>query len=260
MKTVKSIKIPHFNTINIIANKNLMSTAYHITSKQKFYLCEPALKKHLENDWFDQKFWLNQGRLLGANPGRGSAWTIKSEHGKWVLKHYYRGGFFARINRDRYFWTGLNKTRAFKEFRILELLQKLGLPAPKPIAARAEKKALFYRTDLIISHIQHQFTFAGMIIEKQLTNRTWHLIGKTIARFHQHNIYHSDLNAHNILINKDNIYLIDFDKCKQLKQSGKWKMENIKRLKRSVDKISGLSTQETLRESWSKLLEGYNSL
>ena len=70
-----------------------------------------------------------------------------------MLRHYRRGGFIARLSRDRYVWTGEARVRAFAEWRLLELLTERGLPVPKPIAARYQRSGLLYRCDLITQRI-----------------------------------------------------------------------------------------------------------
>lgn len=218
---------------------------------------------------------MNQGRLLGANSGRGSTWVIKSEWGKWVLRHYFRGGLYAKINRDRYFWTGLKNTRAHKEYQLLNKIHKLNLPSPKPIAALIIKKGLFYRNDLIMEHIQHKMTFAQGLSNDYLNNKhpdntqkkedhtldieTWHRIGETIAKYHQNGIYHSDLNAHNILLNNEQVFVIDFDKGETRKIKKYWQQDNMNRLKRSIEKISNHNCDAQLNKQWQTLLAGYHA-
>ena len=231
-----------------------------VINSNQWVLLKSSLKEHINKQWFDKDYWLAQGRLLGANSGRGSAWTIKSEHGKWVLRHYYRGGLFGKLIKDSYFWIGLNKTRSFQEFRILQELKDKQLPAPEPIAAHVVKKGLFYRTDLIMSHIPHEMTFAQLIQECIDDVDCWQLIGKTIAQFHQQGIYHSDLNTHNILLDKNRAYLIDFDKAQVMKRGGNWQQANLNRLKRSIHKVSSLSCDVELKSQWRALMTGYESL
>ena len=230
-----------------IKNKN----SWIITSNKDF--------KEIDDQWFTQDYWMNQGRLLGANSGRGSTWVVKSEWGKWVLRHYFRGGLYAKLSRDSYFWTGLNNTRAYQEFKLLAHMQQLDLPCPKPIAALVSKKGLFYRNDIIMSHIQHDHTFATGLSDNNLSTSTWAKIGQTIAQFHQHGIYHSDLNAHNILINDatGEVFIIDFDKGMVKSPQKSWRQENLNRLKRSIEKITGLSCNTDLTAPWQALLDAY---
>lgn len=203
---------------------------------------------------------MNQGRLLGANSGRGSAWVIKSEWGKWVLRHYFRGGLYAQISRDRYFWTGLKNTRAYQEFELLHHIQQLNLPSPEPIAALISKQGMYYRNDLIMSHLQHEHTFAQSLLQQTPPITTWQSIGHTIASYHQHGIYHSDLNAHNILLNETKntqVYLIDFDKGAIKTLNTSWQQDNLNRLKRSIEKISKKSCDNEFNTEWKALVNAY---
>ena len=230
-----------------------------INKKNLSIITTDELKDEVNHHWFEQDYWMNQGRLLGANSGRGSTWVIKSEWGKWVLRHYFRGGLYAKLNQDRYFWTGLNNTRAFKEYRLLHELQNLNLPSPKPVAAMVIKRGPLYRNDLIMQHIQHKMTFAQAINEpSELNLDNWQQIGQTIARYHQNGIFHSDLNAHNILLDDKQVFLIDFDKGEIRTPNTQWQNKTMNRLKRSIEKVSNSSCDTQLSNQWQSLLEGYH--
>src|ERR1700733_14304355 len=83
---------------------------------------------------FDPQFWQNRSQLAAVDGGRGAAWFV-GPSGHWVLRHYRRGGFAARISRDLYWWNGEAAVRSFAEWRLLELLFARGLPVPRPVAA-----------------------------------------------------------------------------------------------------------------------------
>ena len=214
----------------------------------------------IEVDWFEQSFWLNQGRLLGANSGRGTAWVIKSETGKWVLRHYFRGGLYAKlVSKDRYFWTGIDDARAISEYKLLDHMNRLNLPCPKPIAARVLRKGLWYRNDLIMEHIRHEHTFAQYLATPDDNIDIWNGIGAVIKKFHNKGIFHADLNANNILLTDEKIYLIDFDKGKIKKPQIHWQMANLNRLRRSIEKESGKSCDNELKQQWLALTTSYEN-
>ncbi len=225
-------------------------------NKNQWIMTSAEVSEQVSEHWFTQAYWLNQGRLLGSNSGRGTAWTIKSEWGKWVLRHYLRGGLYAKINRDSYLWTGLKNTRAAKEYTLLNTLQELNLPSPKPIAALVVKHGLFYKNDLIMENILHEQTFAKALLTSTEID-VWRNIGKTIAQYHANGIYHSDLNAHNILLMKNQVYLIDFDKGDQRRIHPSWQTKNIMRLKRSIEKITQQSCDHALQKQWQALMDAY---
>lgn len=232
----------------------------HINQKNnRWIICDPTLKDEVEEQWFEQKYWMNQGRLLGASSGRGAAWIIKSEWGKWILRHYFRGGLYAKFNKDQYLWTGIKNTRAYREFQLLAQIQNCGLPSPKPMAALVVKKGLYYRNDLIMEHLKHERTLAQSLLADPLPLEQWQRIGALIAQYHQQGIYHSDLNAHNILLDEAQIHLIDFDKGSQKPPNKSWQQSNLQRLQRSIEKVSGQSCEKEMSAAWQALINGYQS-
>lgn len=209
-------------------------------------------------EWFDQGYWKREERIVGANSGRGSAWTVRSDYGEWVLRHYFRGGFAAKLGKDRYLWTGLEKTRAFREFRLLAQMREQGLAVPNPVAARVVKSGLAYRCDLIMECISHEMTFSKWLNSPGLDRgEQWAKVGESVARFHSCNIYHADLNTHNILIAKDKVYVIDFDRGAVMSSGGVWQRQNLDRLRRSVEKVTGKSCDAELTDGWQMLEAAY---
>lgn len=228
-----------------------------IKIKNQWFLYHDDLNSKPNENWFDAQYWSIQGRLLGTYSGRGSVWIIKSDLGKWVLKHYYRGGLYARISRDKYFWSGLQNTRAVSEFNLLQYMYKRGLPCPKPIAVRVKKTGLFYTNDLITQYIQHKTTFAKKLVSTNTKPDLWAQIGQVIASFHIAGINHADLNAHNLLIDDNTIHLIDFDKGQRMPHQKNWPQANIARLKRSIEKETGRSCARHYAEHWHALVHRY---
>jgi 3-deoxy-D-manno-octulosonic acid kinase len=231
-----------------------------ITVNNKCWIIANAKNRSdIDSQWFDDKYWLNQGRLLGASSGRGSAWMVKAENQKMMLRHYYRGGIPAKFNKDKYLWTGINNTRSFNEFHLLEKMISLGLPVPKPIAAQACKTGIFYQANILIEYISHQSTFAGLL-NNDSSISAWQQVGKVIAEFHNHGIFHADLNANNILINNKLVYLIDFDHSNQRSPKKTWQNANMQRLKRSIDKLSDSNYIDNNNNKWNKLLQSYKKI
>ena len=90
---------------------------------------------------FEPSNWAAKGALVGEARGRGYTYFVKTGNSDWVLRHYQRGGMLAGILRDNYLWTGIDHTRAWKEWRMLAQLWQVGLPVPRPVAARARRRA-----------------------------------------------------------------------------------------------------------------------
>lgn len=217
-------------------------------------------------EMLDGEYWQAENAIVGSAQGRGTTWFIATENSKnvmrnWVLRHYYRGGLIGKVINDQYLYTGLEKTRAAREFSLLKTMRSLGLPAPKPVAFRVEKLGLFYRADLLSSRIENASDLVGVLSDKQIDDALWFAIGKVIKAFHQHGIYHHDLNAHNILVDdKNQVFLIDFDRGEQRTTLEKWPEENMARLLRSFRKechrVINFQWQE---ENWQALMKGYQS-
>jgi 3-deoxy-D-manno-octulosonic acid kinase len=213
-----------------------------------------------EETLFEPQFWAARGRLLAADAGRGAVWFVASGSQSWVLRHYRRGGFMARIWLDRYFWTGESRVRAFAEYRLLTRLVRRGLPVPKPIAARYQRDGLSYRCDLIMLRIADAMPLSSMLAEASLSESAWRAIGATIARLHHSGVDHADLNAHNILLDRNGaVSIIDFDRAR-VRSRGAWTLRNLRRLRRSLAKVSRQSPSDRFpTAAWASLLAGYGT-
>lgn len=217
-------------------------------------------------EMLDGEYWQEKNAIVGSAQGRGTTWFIATENANnearnWVLRHYYRGGLIGKVINDQYFFTGIENTRAAREFSLLKTMRALGLPAPKPVAFRIIKQGLFYRADLLSSRIENANDLVGILSKSSIDNQLWQQIGQIIKAFHQQGIYHHDLNAHNILVDDNNqVWLIDFDRGEQRSHKNKWPEENMARLLRSfrkeVNRVANFQWQE---ENWQALLGGYQS-
>ena len=198
---------------------------------------------------------------VGQQGGIGRARVVYFSQGEksYVLKHYYRGGAVASILKDRYLGFSIIKSRAFREFYLLKKMNEFGLPVPIAVAAHVDKDMLFYRADLITEELKQTKTLSDVLSNIELDDESWQKIGRCIKRFHQHDIYHADLNARNILLTeKIEIYLIDFDNSYIRLDSSAWKMANLSRLKRSLLKFKNNTDGFNFNEdNWSALLDGY---
>jgi 3-deoxy-D-manno-octulosonic acid kinase len=207
--------------------------------------------------WFDAAYWNSRGELDGIARGRGATHYIKASGKSLVLRHYRRGGLMAHLSADKYLWRGQDNTRPFAEWQLTYRLHRAGLPVPAPIAARYVHKGLTYSGDLITERLPTVGSLAECLRKGALSIMTWILIGRCIRRFHDLGVCHADLNAHNVLLSEETVYLIDFDRC-QLRKGGLWRDENLVRLRRSLEKITyGLPRERFSEADWHGLLDGY---
>jgi 3-deoxy-D-manno-octulosonic acid kinase len=217
----------------------------------------PAADVALES-LFEPAYWACRGKLAEAAAGRGSAWFISTAPQEWVLRHYRRGGFIARLSTDRYAWQGEQRVRAFAEWRILGELARRGLPVPRPVAARYQRSGLLYRCDLITERIPDARPLSALLASAPVAEHTWQEVGAAVARLHAAGADHADLNAHNILVNSSGaVSVIDFDRGR-LRSPGAWVHGNLARLRRSLAKVTRrLPADRYSAAAWHWVLAGY---
>ncbi len=208
---------------------------------------------------FDPRQLAERGALCGQTPGRGVTYFIRLQESDCALRHYRRGGVAARVLQDRYLWTGLERTRAWREWRLLQRLWERGLPVPRPVAARVVRSGPFYRADIITERLAGARSLTTVLSETVLDEGRWRAIGVCIRRFHDAGVRHADLNAHNVLLTPtDGIFLVDFDKGRLGKIGPRSRRRNVARLYRSLCKLRALSDAFRFSdEAWQALLEGY---
>lgn len=211
-------------------------------------------------------YWQQQNSVTGSAQGRGTTWFVAYNDNNniqhdWVLRHYYRGGLIGKINNDTYWFSGLESTRAAREFALLRHMKTLQLPAPEPVAYRVIQHGLCYKADLLSSRIQNAQDLVAILSKEALVADVWQRIGATIKRFHHHGIYHHDLNSHNILLDdKEQVFLIDFDRCELRTNpvNTRWKQENMARLHRSfLKELNKLAQFYFTEENWQVLMQAY---
>jgi 3-deoxy-D-manno-octulosonic acid kinase len=209
---------------------------------------------------FDADFWAARGELSAVSGGRGSAWFVGSAAQPWVLRHYRRGGFIARISQDRYWFRTEDRVRSFAEWRLLAYLSQHGLNVPKPVAAFYRRASWTYSCDLITERIAEAQPLSAALEAGALAQIMWRQVGAAIARLHRHGVDHADLNAHNILLDaRGTVSVIDFDRGK-LRIPGAWTLRNLARLKRSLQKIAAVIPADRFTPaSWEELLAGYRT-
>ena len=223
-------------------------------------LFDAGLAVQPEDAWFDPEYWRARGKLLDrAHGGRGSVAFIDAPVGDCALRHYHRGGMVAPILGDRYLWNGRERTRGFAEFRLLAELQRRGLPAPAPAAARHRHRGAYYTADLLTRRIEHTRTLAEFIAAGELDSQIAEQVGALVARFHAQGVDHADLNAHNVLIGPNGLWLVDFDRGRIRPSQGEWCQANLRRLRRSLLKLGACDRDETRldREIWTPLIRAY---
>jgi 3-deoxy-D-manno-octulosonic-acid transferase len=212
---------------------------------------------------FDAACWQALDAWEAAPGGRGSAgFLTHGAHGA-VLRHYRRGGHLARLLGDVYFGCRPERSRAMREFALLQHLRLQGLPVPRPVGARVQRLgACRHRADIIVERIPT----AGSLGQRLLAGQTpvpahWQALGAAIRQMHDAQVDHVDLNAHNLLLDAaGQAWLIDFDRCRR-RPGNAWKTRNLQRLQRSLRKLSARHPPcgPDAQAGWPWLLEGYRA-
>jgi len=225
----------------------------------RWVLYRPELIPEISEDYFSCLRMQEKDLVIGRADGRGETCFYQSGEKVWALRHYLRGGLIAKFLTDHYFGIRLKNTRAWREWHLLKDMVDMDLPVPVPVAASVIKKGLFYQADLVTEYIESSNTLADVLENDYLDSTIWVDIGQCVRKFHDHSVFHSDLNAKNILLDQNKkVYLIDFDQCGFRTGEG-WKAENLSRLKRSLEKFKSRQNQFYFEESnWKDLLAGYD--
>lgn len=196
----------------------------------------------------------------GQAQGRGTTLFIQYGQSHLVLRHYKRGGLVSKVSDDKFVFLGLARTRPFQELSLLKQMRDWQLPCPIPIGAQVKRRGLLWQGDILTGRIDGAKDVHQILMEKALSEIEWRHIGATIKRFHQRQVYHHDLNIHNVMLdNEGQAWLIDFDKCR-IRAGDSWKQANLARLQRSLAKEYNRNDAYGFSSNnWAALMAGYDS-
>ena len=226
-------------------------------------LYDPRLMNSPKPEMFSREYWVHQLAVSGqAFTGRQPPLYVRYQDLELVLRPFRHGGAFQSLSRDRFLWSGNESSRAWREWRLLALLTEKGLPVPRPVAALVSRRGLLYTAAILTLRIPGANPLSDHLPPRALDAGIWHQLGRLVARFHAAGADHVDLNAHNILLDTHGkLWLVDFDKGRiRNPHHPGWQQANLKRLKRSLDKISVQRTSRAFApDLWSEVLRAYRS-
>ncbi len=219
---------------------------------------DATLLPEFEPACFEPAWWLARHAVTGQSHGRNVTWFVQGSQCELVLRHYWRGGLLRNVLRDRFLYLGPQRTRSREEYALLTWLRDMKLPVPRPIAARVVRHGLCYRADILLERIPDSRDLVSILRERPLTTAEWQRTGRVICQMHDMGAWHSDLNAHNLMLDGDGkVWVIDFDKC-GIREPGLWQDEMLQRLLRSLRKEAVINVPFFWQEEdWAILMAAY---
>lgn len=198
---------------------------------------------------------------LATGSGRGQAHLVNLSGNEAVLRHYRRGGLIARLSEDQYWRKPAHQSRAMREFALLRFMRSWDLPVPVPLAARHNPSGWLYRADILVELIPDSQNVAQLLSQRALEPGEWHALGRAIRQLHDRQIFHADLNCHNLLLDaRGQAWVVDFDRC-EIQPGASWKEANLARLQRSLRKEKGKRPVFHWDDvEWPHLTLGYHSI
>jgi len=228
-----------------------------ITSGAHTVLYDAALREHVDASWFDPAHWHGARGVERETSGRGAVLIVPHGDETWVVRHYRRGGYVQRFIEDHYIWLGTERSRSFREWRLLRRLHDAGLPVPNPIAAHVHRIGALYTADIITTYLPDTRKLSAFIAEHAVPRDCWRRIGRMVRAVHEHGVDHPDLTAHNILLDaRDQLFLVDFDNA-HVKPPGPWQRAGVERLQRSLRKVAVETGTEYDPAAWAEIEAGY---
>jgi 3-deoxy-D-manno-octulosonic acid kinase len=207
--------------------------------------------------WFDAAEWRRAGAVALETSGRGEVLIVAHAAERWVLRHYRRGGMVARFIDDHYLWLGVDRARAFREWRLLRKLRAAGLPVPNPVAAHLYRTGVIYTADIITSYLPGTRKLSWFIAQGRVPAGCWRRVGAMIRAVHDHGVDHPDLTAHNVLLDEaGNEFLVDFDNARE-KPPGDWQRLGMERFNRSLRKVALETGTDFDAAAWTEVEAGY---
>ena len=229
-------------------------------TKDGAILYDKAIINQISAELFSAEGWPHAELLTGSlrSGGRGNTMFVGNVPRQFVLRHYMRGGLIGKLVRDSYVFSGEDLTRSFMEWRLLDKLAANNMNVPRPAAARFIRRGTFYTADIITVRIPDVVSLSEYIAVEARSEEFWRSLGAAIWKFHKAGVYHADMNAYNVQVDKDgDIWMLDFDKG-TIRTPGSWQQETLSRLHRSLEKVLGLDPKlHFSKTNWEQLLEAY---
>ncbi len=229
-------------------------------SARCYILQDENATEKFERHHFEACYWQDRPGYRVVEGGRGGSIKIDLNGQAAILRQYRRGGLINKISKDRYIWLGKNRSRPWREWRLLRAAIEAGLPVAKPLGVCVWKGGFTYRAAIITAYLENTETLADFLTHSILDQTLWYQLGSVIKKMQTLGFRHPDLNANNLLIDQESrIYVIDFDKGRRMKQLDHWQWSALYRLQRSLVKIDKQKSLHYREDDWQALMDGYQA-
>lgn len=223
--------------------------------------------------------------------GRGTVYVVprpgSPAGGRWVVRHYRRGGSVARLLGDRYLRLG--RPRPLREFAVTRALETIGVPAPRAVGAAVYFRGAFYSGDLVTEYLPDTADLAAVLFRAPDPDgrptdpvggvgpvaghgpvagrgpaggldpvEAMGAAGRLLRLLHQRGVAHPDLNLKNVLVRAAGTgaeaLVVDLDRARILgRVSGRARRRMIRRFWRSAGKwerATGVRLDPSLRAAF----------
>jgi len=217
---------------------------------------ERVVREHGSLDAFARR------HATATMPGRTAAHVIEAPGGRWVVRHYVRGGVMAPLG-DRYL--RLFGRRPYQELWASAFARARGVETPAVAAAAIYPAGIFYRGDLATALVADAADLADTSLGQQRRDGhdrqlAWHAAGRLVRDAAEAGVVHADLNLRNILVawrmGVPRPQLLDLDRCRIVQRASPRDLAVMThRLERSAHKFER-QTGETLASELDAFRQG----
>lgn len=198
--------------------------------------------------------------------------------GRWVVRHYRRGGAVARVLGDRYLRVGV--PRPFRERDLSDALREAGIRTPPVVGAAVYPAGPFYRGDLVTELVPGARDLAAVLFgvaqlpsaprmsgdgaEEREAAAAMRAAGRLVRALHELGVVHRDLNLKNILLTRTpegglDAWILDLDAARlRTGVSAGARRRMLKRFWRSAAKWESRTDQRLPSSARSSFEAGYH--
>jgi 3-deoxy-D-manno-octulosonic acid kinase len=180
---------------------------------------------------------------LATGQGRGAVRTLTAPEGegRWVVRHYRRGGLLGPFWDDRY--PRLGTPRPFAELEASTRLRQAGIRTPEVMAAATYPSGAFYRGDLVTVFAEGPTLIdflSGHESNRGAQEQALMSVATAVTELAAVGAHHVDLNARNVLIDPASEcppWILDLDRMRFGTEPGRAAQLMSDRLMRSLAKL-----------------------